>query len=175
MSTVGAILQGGRSSRMGRDKSAVVVAGQPMREHVTTALLAVCDRVVQVGGAGADVVDDAAYVDGGPIAGVLSLLRSGAGDRYVVCAVDVPLIDGALLQRLIDVDDDACFAGHPLPLVVAASSLPRIEGLWAAGERRLSAVSRVAVDVDAGVEARLWNVNAPADVAEAERRLLSLR
>lgn len=166
---VGAILQGGRSTRMGRDKAFVVVGGLTMQERVRRALAPVCQRVLLVGGVGADVDDDGDSA----FAGVRAVVGSGAGDRYVVCAVDVPLVDGALLRRLIDADDDACFAGHPLPLVVAASSRARIEALWRAGERRLSSIARVGVEVDADVEARLWNVNAPGDVVEAERRLLA--
>ena len=161
----GAILQGGRSTRMGTDKAFVVVAGLPMREHVRLALLSVCPRVVQVGGAGADVDDDG----DGPLAGVLALLRSGIAERYLVCAVDQPFITATILQPLIDDDDDAVsWLGEPLPLCLRASALLRIEGLYAAGERRMSTLSTVTLPVPAGAEdlwgTQLRNLNRPDDL-----------
>ena len=65
-------------------------------------------------------------------------------------------------------------SGLLLSAVGRVNASARIEALWTAGERRLSTLARRTLDVDTDVEARLWNVNAPADVVEAERRLLSL-
>ncbi|MDP2342311.1 MAG: molybdenum cofactor guanylyltransferase [Deltaproteobacteria bacterium] len=162
----GAILHGGRSSRMGRDKAFVVVAGQPMRDHVRAALLTVCERVVQVGGQDADVVDDG----DGPFAAVLALLRSGIAERYLVCPVDQPFLTAAVLQPLIDVDDDVplnqivCWEGEPLPLCVRASALPRLERLYAQGERRMKAATTTTLVLPSELGTQLRNLNRPEDL-----------
>ncbi|MEX1126693.1 MAG: NTP transferase domain-containing protein, partial [Acidimicrobiia bacterium] len=49
MSTLGAVLAGGRSSRMGADKAEVEVEGQTMLQRVSTALGEILPHVVVLG------------------------------------------------------------------------------------------------------------------------------
>lgn len=166
----GAILQGGRSSRMGRDKAFVVVDGVAMRDRVEAALDEFCGAgVVFVGGDGADVTDDG----GSAFAGVVAVVEASVAEVVVVCAVDMPLVDASVIARLLAAaeHDDVCFVDHPLPLVVHASSRARLRALYDAGERKLSRCATAFVDVDDAVAARLLNVNTPADVAVAEAAL----
>lgn len=166
---IGAILQGGRSRRMGRDKALVVVDGAPMRDHVAAALAATCDRVVQLGGPGADVTDLVA--GDGPFGAIVALVESGlAGEDgvYVVAPVDMPRLSGRVLQRLIDACADAeaaAFAGHPLPVVVRATARDRLRAAYDAGERRVKAIATAVVDVDADDAGALVNVNSDDELA----------
>ncbi len=144
---VGAVLAGGASARMGRDKATLPVpgdggAGETLGERAVRVLRACCADVVALGharGIPDDVerIPDAALPAGapageagacaGPVAGVLALLESGRGARYAVVAVDMPGIGPGHLARLVralDEDDAgaraACFvlAGRLEPLPV---------------------------------------------------------
>lgn len=173
---LGAILHGGRSTRMGRDKAHVVVDGVAMIDRARAVVAAVCDRVVVVGGAHADVADAVSADDAGSaFAGVVAAVEFAAGvgaAAVVVVPVDMPLLTPGLLRRLFDEDDDVSFAGHPLPLVVQATSAPRLRALFDGGARKLSSCARRTVDVPIDVPAwRLMNVNAPDDVVAAEAAL----
>jgi molybdopterin-guanine dinucleotide biosynthesis protein A len=170
--TVGVILQGGRSRRMGRDKACVVVDGQTMRARVRAALSAVSDAIVQLGGPhdDDDVIDDAGD---GPFFAVLALLHSGRGDRYVIAAVDQTQLDAATLRRLLDVDiaDDGgvCFDDEPLPCVLAAGARARIAALAAQGERRVRALSTTTIPASPRERAAIVNVNTPEELAALKR------
>jgi molybdopterin-guanine dinucleotide biosynthesis protein A len=180
---VGAVLQGGRSSRMGTNKALVSLDGRALRDHMRALLAPLCERVVLVGGVDADVVDDPATAGDGPFAAVLSLLRSSAGERFLVVPTDMPALPPALLRALIDHDDaddggrDVAFAARPLPLLVHRRSLSRIAAAYAAGERRVRALAEVVVDVPApavgvavDVDSAFANVNTPADLAALAAR-----
>jgi molybdopterin-guanine dinucleotide biosynthesis protein A len=173
MRTVGAILQGGRSSRMGRDKAFVVVDGVPMRERVRRALAAVVDEVVQLGGVAGGVEDVVVDAGDGPLLAVLALLRSGRGDRYLVAAVDQPLLDEALLRRLLEVDvgteGGVAFVDEPVPCVLAAGARGRIEAVARAGERRLGALTTTWLAPTTDERRRLANVNSPDDLRAVRR------
>lgn len=173
---VGAILQGGRSTRMGRDKAGVIDGALTLREHVLRALAEVCDRVVQVGGPNADVIDvidvidvvgGSEGVDVGPFAGVVALLESGLGDVYVVAPVDMPRLTAPLLRQLLAAlspeNDGVAFANHPLPVVLSATARARVRQAFDGGERRLKFLATRVVSVDD--EAGLVNVNSEADLA----------
>jgi molybdopterin-guanine dinucleotide biosynthesis protein A len=134
----------------------------------------VADEVVQVGGVVAG--DEVVVPDPGegPFLGVLALLRSGRGDRYVIAAVDQPLLDAPTLRRLLDVDAgvDAgvAFADEPIPCVLPATARPRIEAAAAAGERRLRALATTTVTPTTDERRCLRNVNRPEDLASLRAR-----
>jgi molybdenum cofactor guanylyltransferase len=162
---LGAILAGGRSSRMGTDKARVVVDGVAMREHVRRALAAVCDDVIVVGGADADIDDPRE----GPLPALLALLRARPGRTILVAPVDQPRLCPAALTPLIAAcgdDDGVCWRDEPLPLCLGPLALARLEAAAARGQHRVfAAVTRELAIVDDDVRAALVNVNTPADVA----------
>ena len=168
--TIGAILAGGASSRMGTPKRELVVDGVPFLERARDLLWGVCDEVVVVGGPGADVTDPG----DGPLAAVDALLGTGRGSRYLVIPVDQPLLTAEVLQHLLDADgqraDDAslgglCFANEPLPLVVRDVARPTIAAHIGAGGRRLSLASSSSIPLPEAWGALLANINTPEDFA----------
>jgi len=165
MQVLGAILAGGRSSRMGRDKAGVVVDGLTMREHVRRALAEVCDDVVVVGGDVADIDDPRQ----GPLPALLALLQARPGRTILVAPVDQPRLTAAALTPLVAAcgdDDGVCWADEPLPLCLGPGAGRRIEAALARGEGRVfSAITRQLPLVDDDLRAALVNVNTPADVA----------
>jgi molybdopterin-guanine dinucleotide biosynthesis protein A len=171
--TVGAILQGGRSSRMGADKAFVVVDGVAMRDRVRAALAGVVDEIVQVGGADRGVDTVVSDEGDGPLRAVLALLHSGRGDRYVIAAVDQPLLDAPALRRLLEVDlasdGCVCFEDEPLPCVVRAGARDRLAALVARGERRMRALATTTLVPSSCERAAIVNINTRNDLAALKR------
>lgn len=103
----GAVLAGGSSRRMGRDKASIAFEGRSLGVIAVSALRdAGVDPVVVVGGNhghGAELIADSNPGDG-PLAGVLDALRSLDADRVVILPCDLPRVDAAALRRLIDAD-----------------------------------------------------------------------
>ena len=102
--TVGAVLAGGQSSRMGSDKAALEYRDAPFIDHVLATMSLVLDEVVVCGGTyGGAVTVLSDPVDGvGPLAGLLAALNHAEGKPVVVAPVDMPLVSVELIKRLAD-------------------------------------------------------------------------
>jgi molybdopterin-guanine dinucleotide biosynthesis protein A len=179
---VGAVLCGGRSSRMGRDKAFVEVDGVPMARRVADALAdAGCDSVEAVGGdaPGLAALGLVTVPDGwpgeGPVGGVLTALEHWPdADAVVVVACDLPHLTAHTIRALV-----AALAAAPGALAGVAFT-DRVEPLcvgWRpaasvslraaleAGERRLHVVLATLPIVTVPVDLQdLANVNAPSDL-----------
>jgi molybdopterin-guanine dinucleotide biosynthesis protein A/uncharacterized protein YqeY len=98
---VGAILTGGRSTRMGRDKASVIVEGTTMLGRVASALSRVTDRVVLLG---SDREEWECWPDSvhaqGPLAGIATALRRSDRPRVLAVAVDHAFVRHETLQQL---------------------------------------------------------------------------
>ena len=108
-STVGVVLAGGSSSRMGVDKPGLEVAGRPMIDHVVTALAETgVDQVVVSGRVvdGVDSIPDPPRL-AGPVAGLLAAFRHLPGRDVLLVATDQPMVAPATLRRLLDETGDA--------------------------------------------------------------------
>lgn len=180
---VGAVLCGGASRRMGRDKALIERGGRALAVRVADALLlAGCDQVRAIGGdadalapLGLTVVADR-YPGEGPLGGLATALAAAPpGVTLVLAPCDVidpdPATIAAVLAALkkapneVDVvvprvagrDEWIHSAWRVRSAVVAA-----IEGLVASGHRRLNAVAEVVVAMAIeGVD--------PAALADADR------
>lgn len=178
----GAVLAGGASRRMGRTKALVDVGGVPMAQRVASALAAGgCSDIAIVGGSTAElaaldvpvVADDAPGE--GPLGGVITALHHfTAASHVLVAACDLPLLDAATVQKLLQAarahPGHAAIVAHtdriePVLVVWNRASAGDLDALFAAGER---AVHRVLEQLDTHavqVDARaLTNVNRPLDV-----------
>jgi len=104
---LGAVLTGGRSTRMGRDKSDVVVAGATMLDHVATALAVITDHIVLLGPDrdGWECWPDSVHAEG-PLAGVATALTRTAAERVALVAVDHPFVRRAFLRDLVAIESD---------------------------------------------------------------------
>ena len=170
-----AILGGGRSSRMGRDKAAL------MAREVAERLTVVSDDVFAVAKSpveGLRTTIDALDATS-PLVGVLTALRCARHDVVFVCACDMPLVDVGLVVSLATSlgPHDAVIPirdGRPEPLHAVWSKCaerPVAEAL-AAGER---AVHRVLATLDTFTVAfppdhpSFTNINTPDDLARLRR------
>lgn len=104
----GAVLAGGASRRMGRDKSLIEIDGTPMVVRVASVLEAAgCSPVAVVGGdevtlrsLGLRRIDDA-WPGEGPLGGIITALRWARGP-VLVTACDLPDLSTAAIRTLID-------------------------------------------------------------------------
>jgi molybdenum cofactor guanylyltransferase len=117
--TVGVVLAGGRSSRMGRDKALLSWRGDTLLAHMQQRLrLSGVSRVVVSGTyPHYDAVPDR-FPDLGPLGGLASVAATLPDTVLLVVPVDMPLISAAALRYLREspAADCACFQGQPLPL-----------------------------------------------------------
>ncbi|MFA9447116.1 formate dehydrogenase accessory sulfurtransferase FdhD [Egicoccus sp. AB-alg6-2] len=157
-SVVGAVLAGGRSSRMGRDKRFVTLDGQPLLARAVGAVAAVCDEVTVVVATAEPLpalpVQVGVVVDStpgqGPLGGLITALETAAGDVVVVVAGDhpdlQPAVLGLLARTLAAADVDAVLLGdthgvaQPLVGAYRRSAHAPLSGAFASGERRATAV-----------------------------------
>jgi molybdopterin-guanine dinucleotide biosynthesis protein A len=104
-----AVLAGGSSSRMGRDKALVDADGLPMLQRVTAVGQSVGDVVV-VGVApsgGLDGIPDLRVGGLGPLAGLEAALIHAEGRDVILVAVDQPFVRADTLRRLHQTGGDA--------------------------------------------------------------------
>lgn len=184
---VGYVLAGGRSRRLGRDKSREVVDGRPAVERQVSVLVGICDGPVTVVGGeprsavgGAPVIGDVGGREG-PLDGLVTALDHAASlgaTRAAVVAVDLWNLTSEIVARLASEFDEAlddvvhlraADSRRDQPLCAVwgvASSLPVLEAAFASGERSVvrawAGLRRRAFDVDDPV---LINVNTPEDLA----------
>lgn len=188
--TVGAVLAGGDSTRMGTPKAMVELAGRPLAARV----------VATVGSAGLEPIV-VAKPDSPlprldcrvlsepreprhPLTGLVAALSASAGRGIVAIACDMPLVPARLLRWLSELDDEVavCEVGGRLePLLgrYPPSASRTLDTSSRQGASMRDAVSRLAPRIIGERELQrfgdpagiVFNVNAPADVAKAERLL----
>lgn len=177
----GAILAGGQSSRMGRDKATTPVPGRDrtMIELVVAALATVAAEIVVVAPhragyerLGVPLVGD---VSGprGPLRGIAAGLRTVGSDRCFVLACDLPYVRTDLLRWMADLDSEADalipvthgtsrqgngVIYQTLFAIYRKTCLPAIERTLAAGDPRTTSFLS-AVNVETIPEAALRDVD----------------
>ncbi|MCG8588490.1 MAG: molybdenum cofactor guanylyltransferase [Proteobacteria bacterium] len=100
-----ALLVGGASTRMGRDKASLVLGEVPFAVRLARLLASCCDEVLLVGGEEAPPDAPGRFVaDGaGPpssLRGLVSALEAASAERVLVVATDLPLLSPELLLGL---------------------------------------------------------------------------
>jgi molybdenum cofactor guanylyltransferase len=104
----GLVLAGGHSKRMGTDKGLIDYHGKPQREYMADLLAPRCESVFI--SCRADQLADIpapyrglpdSFLDLGPFGAILSAFRAYPDAAWLVVACDLPLLDSATLQYLI--------------------------------------------------------------------------
>jgi molybdopterin-guanine dinucleotide biosynthesis protein A len=186
-----AILAGGRSSRMGTDKSFVRVLGRPLIEDILAQAAGLGDETLIV----TNRPDDYAYLgvplfgdvlpDKGALGGLYSALHS-ATRRHVLCiACDMPFVVRPLLDHLIQLMPEADaivprLAGEAEPFraiydrdclgpIRAALDAGRMRVISFFAEVRVRFVDEAEIDRFDPRHLSFFNVNTPADLEQARR------
>ena len=139
--TLGAILAGGLSRRMGgNDKALLPLAGRPLVEHAAERLTAQCESVIlsangdpsRFARMGLPVAPDSISDHPGPLAGILAALEWSAIHRpdiawVVSTPADTPFIPRDLVLRL----HEACRESRkPIACAASGSQTHFAVGLW---------------------------------------------
>jgi len=191
---LGVIVAGGRGARLGSGpKALVVLEGRTLLERAIETLSQCCDEWIVATSVDVDLpVERARLVrdapgSAGPLAGVAAALAARAPSDALVLGVDFPLMRPQALAALAERRGSAAAVlpapgGSPQPLAAAygAAACATLARAFAAGEtsiRRaaLALAPRLLDDLaiaslEGGAE-NFFNVNTPADLAEAARRL----
>jgi molybdopterin-guanine dinucleotide biosynthesis protein A len=190
MTSVGAVLAGGLSTRMGSPKPMVELGGRPMLARI----------VGTVGSAGLEPIvvakpdSELPRVDcrvlsepdepRHPLTGLLTALRSSAGRGVVAIACDMPLVPARFIAWLAALEEEVavCEVGGRLHTLLGRYSpnvIDSLEASLAEGASMREAVT--ALDPFIVGEAQIerfgdpgrivFNVNSPGDVVTAEKLL----
>lgn len=191
-----AVLAGGASSRMGRDKSLLTLNGERLIERVVQRLRLLSDDLMVVTNTPqkyAFLPDDIRFIPDitgpgqGPLAGIASAVSAAQHERVVVVATDMPFLNPTLLRYLATLAPTADVIvpviaedGYPetLHAVYAKSALPAITAQLASGRRKIThffrdvQVRKVPRQEIEGLDPKwlsFFNANTPDEWAEAER------
>ena len=102
-----AVLAGGKSSRMGTDKSLLEVLGQPLIERILARVEGLADEVIVI----TNQLADFAYLgvplfadivpNKGSLGGIYTAISRATGEHTLVVAVDMPFLQPGLLAFLL--------------------------------------------------------------------------
>jgi molybdopterin-guanine dinucleotide biosynthesis protein A len=189
----GFVAAGGRSSRMGKDKAWLQLAGRPMIEHVITSLRAATTTVALLANdpeyakLGFKVFKDS-QAGIGPLEAIRTALKNSSTDRVIMVGCDLPFVTTELFKFLLNVADDydvvvpmsAEGKLEPLCAIYRTTALEAVEELIASGQRRISPLfDKVATrfvrfgELEAlpGSHAFFTNINTPDDYDRAISRM----
>ncbi len=189
-----AILTGGKSSRMGKDKAALFYGGKTFLERLVLEFAGAedCEEVLVCGkpfDTSGELVHDQAFgakarfvpdqkSEKGPLEGLRRALSEAKSDLVFVCAVDMPFATKEIPDYLKEFvcSDYECYVslvdGRPEPLcaLYKKSVLPAVEEQLAAGELKLSRLYEkvptkfVLIEKSSLPKKLFANVNTPQDV-----------
>ena len=182
--TLAVVLAGGRSSRMGRDKAFVRLAGTPLIEHALHRLTPQAERVIINSNADptlfarydVPVVADAAPGVAGPLAGIYTVLVRWPYTDIVTVAIDLPFIPADLVATLRGGDQAPCRYARPglqhaLAIWWPPHSHIALQDYLMTGRRDLHGWLQQHGEAVACAPALAFNVNTPDELRDAERIL----
>ncbi len=187
---LGAVLAGGRGSRLGGEKAGVELGGRPLISYPLAALRAagieavVCAKPGQaLPPLGVRVIPEPA-APRHPLCGIVVALRSAAPQPLIAIACDLPFVPPALLAMLAAAPEPLVIPAlgrRPQPLLARyeASLLPELEAALEREEPLVRTVERLRPRLLGEAELApfgdprrlLFNVNDPADLRRASEWL----
>lgn len=182
----GLILVGGKSTRMGTDKSALDYHGDSQRnylksllekENITAYFSKRDDQKIN----SENVINDT-FLELGPAGAICSAFREFPNNAFLVLATDLPFVDQALIKRLINERDPSKAVtavigkgnqfGEPLVAIWEPKSYPLLLNFIAQG---YSCPRKVLINSDVKLievdTAKIRNVNTPEEFKQAQKDL----
>jgi molybdenum cofactor guanylyltransferase len=188
----GLVLAGGKSVRMGRDKSAITWNGKEQQYYLADLLQSFCSAVFisrreeeqKEKDVNYKILVDS-YIGIGPYGAILSAFKFQPDVAWLVVACDLPLINKNILSYLLENRDEtkmattfkSPFDGLPEPLITIwePKSYPVLLSYLSNGytcPRKVLIKSNDALILQPPDEGSLMNVNTPEDFAKAEQLIL---
>lgn len=180
--TSAVILAGGKSSRMGRDKSQLKIGDTTFSQKLLDDFSQYFENVYlsvsansQLSGPGI-IHDDKESL--GPLSGLMAAIKGTKGDNVFICATDMPFADPEIAVQLVEMmgDFDACLIRRTNGKVETAFSvfskgiLPHLQDELDNGKRsimglvdRISARFVDETELDSFSDDSFLNVNTPED------------
>lgn len=188
------IQAGGRSSRMGRDKALVPLAGRPMIAHVVERIAPLADQLLittnrpdDLAFLNIDMISDA-EPGAGALPGLLTALTHASNPLVGIVACDMPFVSRRLLSHMLMLAEEADVVVpqwddryQPLHAVYRRDICQAaVEQALAAGKKRMisffdglniAVVSAETVAAYSPKGLTFFNVNTPDELRSAEMRL----
>jgi FdhD protein len=187
-----AIMAGGRSMRMGVDKTLLPVDGETLLARVVDAVSGVCAHTVVVTNRAEQILEAGLPADTsvlfdevpfqGPLGGLVTALKDAPDDWVLAVAADIPWLEPDLIRALWGARDGAQVVVpvtekgvEPLLALYHRDCLPAARRVLASGRRRLVAMFPELTVVELPLESlraadpglrSLVNVNTPEDLAD---------
>jgi molybdopterin-guanine dinucleotide biosynthesis protein A len=185
------IQAGGQSSRMGRDKALLPLAGRPIIEHILERVEGLGDEVfittnhpARYAHLGIRLESDR-HPGAGALEGLFTALSAARGERILVLACDMPFVSPSLLAYMIGLspESDVVVPRHagkfePLHAIYSRDCIPFVGASLDAGETRvLCFFPQVRVRIveekelirfDPALQC-FFNINTTKDLARAEQ------
>lgn len=181
------LFAGGKSSRMGQDKSLLPFGGYPTLAQYQYERLTKLFTDVHVSAKnrdkfnfGPNVVEDPLSCDFAPTAGFVAAFEAIHSERIFVLSVDSPFVDANVIQTLITADAphyDAVISKtpsgtHPMIGIYHVSLLSELQRMLKQGDHRLGKLLASANTqyVEFSDEESFLNLNHPSEYEEAVSR-----
>lgn len=182
---VGAVLAGGRGTRIGMNKAAIMFEGKTLLERAIDLLYKVTGEVMVVGQTPSALAEHLTvrfvpdiFPGQGPLAGVHAALKAADGRACLIIPCDMPRLSHELLGELLAARDSRCQATafrlparttmEPFPAIFEPTALPAVEGALKGGRLKvtdlLNQMEVRRVEFRPAEEWQLTNVNSPADL-----------
>ncbi len=128
-SYLGVILRGGKSTRMGEDKSSIVFNGHSLYYHMKQILLNAGVKTIYISGGHPEFNSIPDFkTNMGPIGGIFSIMMQEQFSKFdyiLFVPIDMPLLQTTNLQGLFDnihKNDAVCYKNIYLPLLLRNSN-----------------------------------------------------
>lgn len=174
MTTIGAVLAGGQSSRFGSDKALAELGGRTLLARAVDSLSGWCEKVVVVGReqAPAPTLPDWPRAGMGPLGGIAAALRLARQEDFaevLTIGVDSCALPDDLLARLAPAP--AYVEGQPVIALWPVSAEAAVTAiLESEGRHSLRALAERLGARAVHLPRQPANINTPADLAAAERQ-----
>lgn len=175
--TIGLVLAGGRSSRMGTDKALLTIEQSTMIERTVQVLSDTCVQKVLISRNDnlpqhiADIIPNK-----GPLSGIHSIVTQFPEYNVVVLPVDLPFIDASTIDALITCGRqntiNVRYCGHNLPLYIHNSISFRHTLEYTLTKSRCYSVGRfcdqfLKVELADNTHSTMFNTNTPEQWRDA--------
>ena len=179
-----AIIAGGKSSRMGRNKALIEIDGKPIIQHIRCALGDVSSEIMIISNEPGiyDFLNLPTYSDitahVGPLAGIITALHFCRESHCLITACDMPFLKNELLQEMAQNIESgkivtAVSDGWIQPLCSIYPKSYLASARQAVAERKYSPLNWMKqyplIEIPAD-DRSVFNINTPEDLANARRQ-----